>query len=45
MRGDELRELGLEIPFSMRLTAALRERGIPVDDTVHDEEVIDQLCR
>lgn len=42
---DQLRQLGLEQPFSMQLAERLRARGIDVPDSPHIEVVEEALCR
>ena len=41
---DRLREMQLEEPFSVRLTAALRERGVYAPYTIDEDELVDALC-
>ncbi|MCL1880153.1 MAG: energy-coupling factor transporter ATPase [Actinomycetia bacterium] len=41
---DTLRQLGLGIPFSMRLAEALIARGLPVPQPIRPEELKELLC-
>ncbi|MDR2196680.1 MAG: energy-coupling factor transporter ATPase [Coriobacteriales bacterium] len=42
---DRLRELALDVPFSLLLAEELRSRGIEVPETVTPEELKEELCR
>lgn len=42
---ERLRELHLDEPFAVRLTAALRERGVYAPYTIDEDELMDELCR
>jgi energy-coupling factor transport system ATP-binding protein len=42
---DRLRELSLEVPFSLLLAEQLRERGVPVSEIASPEELKEELCR
>jgi energy-coupling factor transporter ATPase len=42
---DRLRELSLEVPFSLLLAEQLRERGVPVSEIARPEELKEELCR
>lgn len=42
---ERLHELQLEEPFSVQLTAALRERGVYVPFTISEDELQEALCR
>jgi energy-coupling factor transport system ATP-binding protein len=45
-RYDELKEIGLSVPFSTGVARLLREGGFAVDETiVTDEELIGAICR
>ncbi|GEK34103.1 energy-coupling factor ABC transporter ATP-binding protein [Kurthia sibirica] len=42
--GDELVELGLDLPFSMKMAKMLQEKGIQLDGThMSDEELVENL--
>lgn len=44
--GDQLTEIGLDVPFSEQLKAALAQRGVQVPDTYLDEEGLGEwLCK
>lgn len=44
--GDKLTEIGLDVPFSAQLKAALKARGVKVPDTYLDEEGLGEwLCK
>jgi energy-coupling factor transporter ATPase len=42
---DRLRELSLEVPFSLLLAEQLRERGVPVPEIASPEVLKEELCR
>jgi energy-coupling factor transport system ATP-binding protein len=42
---ERLRELALDVPFSLLLAEALRERGVPVSEIVRPEELKEELWR
>jgi energy-coupling factor transport system ATP-binding protein len=42
---ERLRELALDVPFSLRLAEKLRERGVPVSEIVRPETLEEELCR
>jgi energy-coupling factor transport system ATP-binding protein len=42
---ERLRELALDVPFSLLLAEALRERGVPVSEIVRPEELKKELWR
>ena len=42
---DRLRELSLEVPFSLLLAEQLRERGVPVSEIARPEDLKEELCR
>ncbi len=44
-RAEELRALGLDVPFATALSRELAARGVPVRDTVSDHELEEELCR
>ncbi len=44
-RADELRALDLAVPFTCELALHLRERGVPVIPTVHEDALVDELVR
>lgn len=44
-RDEELRSMRLDIPFSHKLSIALRNRGLNVPDADNEEEILDYLCR
>ena len=44
-RADELREIGLEAPFTARLCAELNERGVKVGMTLDEDALVEELCR
>ena len=41
---ERLKELQLEEPFSVKLTAALRERGVYAPYTIDEDELLEALC-
>ena len=45
LRKDLLRQVGLDLPYSVRLAEALRERGVAVEDTIHTSQLEEALCR
>ncbi len=42
---EDLVKLGLDIPFSIKLSKALRENGIPVSDQITEEGLVNELCK
>ncbi|NTW28785.1 MAG: energy-coupling factor transporter ATPase [Coriobacteriia bacterium] len=44
-QGDRLRELRLDVPMVVKLSEALRARGIDVPDTLDEETLEVELCR
>jgi energy-coupling factor transporter ATP-binding protein EcfA2 len=42
---ERLRELSLEVPFSLLLAEQLRERGVPVSEIARPEDLKEELCR
>ena len=42
---DELVELGLDVPFPVRLAHELRAKGVPVQDSITEKEMVAELCR
>lgn len=42
---ERLRELSLEVPFSLLLAEQLRERGVPVSEIASPEVLKEELCR
>jgi len=44
-QGDRLRELRLDVPMIVKLTEALRARGIDVSDTLDEQGLEVELCR
>lgn len=42
---EDLVRLGLDIPFSIKLSKALREHGIPVSDQITEEGLVNELCK
>lgn len=42
---EELIDLGLDIPFSVKLSKALREKGIQAKDHITEEGLVDELCK
>jgi energy-coupling factor transporter ATPase len=45
MHGDRLRDLHLDVPFTIRLAEALRARGLRVSDTLDEESLGVSICR
>ncbi|MDR3037354.1 MAG: energy-coupling factor transporter ATPase [Coriobacteriales bacterium] len=41
---QRLRELALDVPFSLLLAEELRERGVPVSEIARPEELKEELC-
>ena len=45
-REEELREMSLDIPFTVQLASALRKCGIPIPSSIiNKEEMVDFLCQ
>jgi energy-coupling factor transport system ATP-binding protein len=45
-REEELRNMGLDVPFPVELAGRLRRKGIPIPERIIDEEdLVDYLCR
>ena len=45
-REEELRNLGLDVPFSVELAGRLRRKGIPVPEKIiNEEDLVEYLCR
>ena len=44
MEHQTLRQLGLDVPFSMQLLEALAKRGIKLSETINPENLKEQLC-
>lgn len=42
---EELVKLGLDIPFSIKLSKSLRENGIQVSDQITEEGLVNELCK
>ena len=42
---EELIKLGLDIPFSIKLSKSLRENGILVSDQITEEGLVNELCK
>ena len=42
---EELIKLGLDIPFSIKLSKSLRENGIQVSDQITEEGLVNELCK
>lgn len=42
---EELIDLGLDIPFSVKLSKTLREKGIQAKDHITEEGLVDELCK
>jgi energy-coupling factor transport system ATP-binding protein len=43
---DELKKLGLDSPFTIKLSGALKNAGIPLPDTYFtEEELVNELCK
>lgn len=42
---DVLRQLGLEVPFSLLLAEELRARGVPVTEIIRPEDLQEELCQ
>lgn len=42
---EELVKLGLDIPFSIKLSKSLRENGIQVTDQITEEGLVNELCK
>jgi energy-coupling factor transport system ATP-binding protein len=44
-QGDRLRELHLDVPFTIKLAEALRARGLSVADTLDEEVLGVMICQ
>ncbi len=44
-RDEELKAIGLDLPFAHKLIHALNDRGFPVSSVDDEEELIKQICR
>ena len=42
---EELVKLGLDIPFSIKLSKSLRDNGIQVSDQITEEGLVNELCK
>lgn len=41
---NQLAELGLEVPFDFALAEQLRQAGIPIQNTLSQEELVEEIC-
>ena len=44
-RGDELKELGLDVPFTIKLSQELQNQGISIKSVIAEEEMVDEICQ
>ncbi|MET3574374.1 energy-coupling factor ABC transporter ATP-binding protein [Bhargavaea ullalensis] len=42
-KGEELTALGLDLPFAARMTALLRDRGLPLRETMSERKLVESL--
>jgi len=45
VHADYLKELALDVPFTVKVALALKNHGIDVDKTMDMERMVDQLCQ
>lgn len=44
-RVDELQSIGLDVPFAVRLRHHLSQQGVELPSLLHQEELVEELCR